>query len=86
MKQLLYSFADGRLSHVEQPHPIPKNNEILVKSSVSLISSGTERMLVQFGKSSLIDKAKSQPDKVKQVVEKILTDICFLPLIRFLLS
>ena len=39
-----------------------------------MISAGTERMLVEFGKSGLIAKARAQPDKVKQVLDKIKTD------------
>lgn len=47
---------------------------MLVQTSISLVSAGTERMLVEFGKGNLIQKARSQPDKVKQVLEKARTD------------
>lgn len=51
-----------------------KSGSVLIKTSCSLVSLGTERMLVEFGKASLIDKARQQPDKVKQVLDKIKTD------------
>ena len=46
----------------------------MIQTRVSLISAGTERMLVEFGKASLLAKARAQPDKVKQVLDKIKTD------------
>ena len=39
-----------------------------------MVSAGTERMLVDFGKSNLLNKAKQQPDKVKVVLNKVVTD------------
>jgi hypothetical protein len=47
---------------------------VLIQTSRSLISAGTERMLVEFSKGNLIQKARSQPDKVKQVLDKIKAD------------
>ena len=46
----------------------------MVRSRVSLVSAGTERMLVEFGKAGLLEKARKQPDKVRQVFDKIKTD------------
>ena len=43
-------------------------------SSASLVSVGTERMLLEFGKASLLEKARQQPDKVKMVLDKVRTD------------
>ena len=51
-----------------------KSGYVLIKTTRSLVSLGTERMLVEFGKANLIDKARQQPDKVKQVLDKIKTD------------
>ena len=48
--------------------------ELLIATHTSLVSSGTERMLVDFGKSGWLQKARSQPDKVKAVIEKIKVD------------
>ena len=74
MKQLIQSLSDGKTYISNIPSPKIKNGHILVSSSLTLISSGTERMLVEFGKSNWIEKAKSQPEKVKQVIEKCKTD------------
>jgi predicted dehydrogenase/threonine dehydrogenase-like Zn-dependent dehydrogenase len=51
-----------------------RDGQILIRSSCSLVSAGTERMLVEFGKASWIEKARQQPDKVQQVLEKARTD------------
>lgn len=59
---------------VKIPAPVPSKGSLMIQSCASLISAGTERMLIDFSKSSLIAKAKSQPDKVKQVIDKVKTD------------
>ncbi|WP_391088885.1 zinc-binding dehydrogenase [Vibrio sp. NH-UV-68] len=74
MKQILQDMANGGSNVVEAPTPIATNGNVLIDSTVSLISAGTERMLVDFGKASLLDKACQQPDKVKMVLEKVQTD------------
>jgi len=56
------------------PCPRPGMGQVLIRSRVSLVSAGTERMMVEFGKAGFIDKARQQPDKVRQVIEKIRTD------------
>ncbi len=58
----------------EVPCPIVNRGQLLIRSSRTLVSAGTERMLVEFGKSNLIDKARLQPDKVRMVLDKIKTD------------
>ena len=74
MKQILQDFRSGKTSIEECPTPSIKKNSIKILSRTSLISAGTERMLVNFSKSSYIEKAKQQPEKVKQVIDKISTD------------
>ena len=74
MKQLIQSFKTGETTLVDVPVPKPGKGQILIKSTHSLVSLGTERMLVEFGKANLFDKARQQPDKVKQVLDKIKTD------------
>lgn len=59
---------------VEVPVPQVKPGHILVKTSRSLVSLGTERMLVDFGKANYLQKARQQPDKVKMVINKVKTD------------
>lgn len=71
MKQILQSFKTGETILEEVPAPIVSRGNVLIETTHSLVSLGTERMLVEFGKSSLISKARQQPDKVKQVLDKI---------------
>ncbi len=74
MKQILQNMGSGETSLATVPTPSCPNAGILVQSTNSLISIGTERMLVEFGKASMIQKARQQPDKVKMVLEKVTTD------------
>src|SRR5690606_15962128 len=74
MKQVLQDMAQGSTKLSLAPSPLVTRNNLLVCSSVSLISAGTERMLVDFGKASYLDKARQQPEKVKMVMEKVATD------------
>ncbi|MEZ9254109.1 bi-domain-containing oxidoreductase [Vibrio cyclitrophicus] len=74
MLQILQDMAKGGSNLVEAPAPKATHGNILIDTSISLISAGTERMLVDFGKASLLDKARKQPDKVKMVLEKVQTD------------
>ncbi len=74
MKQILQDLAKGESSIVESPTPQVTKNHVIINTTTTLISAGTERMLVDFGKANLLDKARSQPDKVKMVLEKVQTD------------
>lgn len=74
MKQILQHLARGTMELAEVPCPSPSPGSVLIRSSRTLISAGTERMLVEFSKGSLIQKARSQPDKVRQVLDKIKAD------------
>lgn len=74
MKQLIQSFKTGETILEEVPVPLVRKGHILVKTTRSLVSIGTERMLVEFGKSNLISKARQQPEKVKMVLDKIKSD------------
>ena len=71
MKQLIQSFKTGELGLFDVPAPICQENGVLVQTSVSLVSAGTEKMLVDFAKKSMLAKAKDRPDLVKQVVGKM---------------
>jgi len=77
MKQLFQDMSNGVTSIIDSPSPITSHRKLLISTTCSLISSGTERMLVEFGRASLIDKARQQPDKVKMVLEKVNTDGLF---------
>ena len=74
MKQILQNLKSGATLIEEVPAPPIKSGHLLIQSRFSLISSGTEKMLIDFGKSNYLQKAKSQPDKVRQVLQKIKTD------------
>jgi predicted dehydrogenase len=74
MQQLLQSLANGRIVLEEIPVPAPGPGAILIRASRSLISSGTERMLVEFGRGSWISKIQQQPEKARQVLDKMRTD------------
>jgi predicted dehydrogenase/threonine dehydrogenase-like Zn-dependent dehydrogenase len=74
MKQLIQSLNDGSTKVVEVPAPIVKKGQNLIQTTTTLVSTGTERMLIEFGRGNLVQKARSQPDKVKMVVEKVLAD------------
>lgn len=70
MKQLLQNMRDGKTTVVEVPVPSVRRKFALVKTSCSLVSAGTERMLVEFAEKNLVGKATSRPDLVKQVLSK----------------
>ena len=74
MKQIIQDLKTGATILEEVPVPIVKKGYVLIKTTRTLVSLGTERMLVEFGKANLIDKARQQPDKVKQVLDKMKTD------------
>jgi predicted dehydrogenase len=71
MKQVLQNLRDGKTTVVEVPVPTPHAGQALVQVAASLVSAGTERMLVEFGEKSLVGKARSRPDLVRQVLDKM---------------
>jgi predicted dehydrogenase len=71
MKQLLQNMKNGVTTIAEVPIPTPRAGQALVKVAASLVSAGTERMLVEFAEKSLLGKAQSRPDLVKQVIDKM---------------
>ncbi len=74
MKQLIQNLRDGQTILEDIPAPQVRAGSLLIRTTHSLVSLGTERMLVEFGKANLIQKARQQPDKVKQVLDKIKTE------------
>lgn len=74
MKQVLQNLSSGETLIEDVPIPDNKSGNILIQTRASLISAGTERMLLNFGRAGYLAKAKSQPEKVKQVWNKIKTD------------
>jgi len=74
MKQILQSLKSGATEVAEVPCPAAKRGQLLISTRQTLVSAGTERMMVEFGKAGWIDKARQQPDKVHMVLDKIKTD------------
>ena len=74
MKQILQSLKSGDTEVAVVPVPRLSNGSLLIQTSHTLVSAGTERMLVNFGKAGWIEKARQQPDKVRMVLDKIKTD------------
>lgn len=74
MKQILQNLKTGETEVAEIPCPSVQRGQLLIHTTQTLVSAGTERMLVEFGKANFIDKARQQPDKVKMVFDKIKTD------------
>src|SRR3972149_786137 len=70
MKQLLQNMNSGETIVADVPAPTPQVGEALVQTAASLVSTGTERMLVEFAGKSLVGKARSRPDLVRQVLDK----------------
>ena len=74
MKQVLQDLSSGKSKLVTAPAPKVTAGNLLIDTTITLISTGTERMLVDFGKANLLQKAMQQPDRVKDVLGKVQTD------------
>lgn len=74
MKQVLQSMKSGTTEVADVPPPSGAPGALVVQTTRTLISVGTERMLVEFGKANLVEKARKQPDKVRMVLDKVKTD------------
>ncbi|MBA4695804.1 MAG: Gfo/Idh/MocA family oxidoreductase [Legionella sp.] len=74
MKQILQNMRNGDSSILEAPMPMLEDDALLISTSVTLISAGTERMLLDFGKASYLGKARQQPEKVRMMIDKIKTE------------
>jgi predicted dehydrogenase/threonine dehydrogenase-like Zn-dependent dehydrogenase len=74
MKQILQNFKTGDTEIIDVPCPQVKSGHLLICTHASLVSAGTERMLVEFAKANLLDKVRQQPDRVRTVLDKVKTD------------
>jgi predicted dehydrogenase/threonine dehydrogenase-like Zn-dependent dehydrogenase len=74
MKQILQDLRSGDTLLTEVPRPVCPPGSLLIQTRHSLISIGTERMLLNFGKANWVNKARQQPEKVRQVLGKVRTD------------
>lgn len=74
MKQIIQHLNNGETALVEVPVPMVKEGHVLIRSVFSLVSKGTESMLIGFGKANWLNKARQQPQQVKAVLDKVRTD------------
>ncbi len=71
MKQIVQSYRSGKMSFEEVPHPQVSDRTVVVRTIASLISAGTEKMIVELARKSLLGKARARPDLVQKVVRSI---------------
>src|SRR5580658_9161620 len=74
MHQVLLNLGTGATSLMDVPIPSLQKDHVLIRTQRTLISAGTERMLIDFGRTSMLDRARKQPDKVKMLIDKVRTD------------
>lgn len=74
MKQVFQDLRSGKTLVQDVPAPAPRDGHLQIATTCSLVSAGTERMLVDFARGSLVSKARQQPEKVRQALEKMKTD------------
>jgi NADPH:quinone reductase-like Zn-dependent oxidoreductase len=74
MQQIIQDLKSGDTILEKVPTPRVGAGRVLIKTHRSLVSLGTEKMLVNFGQANLLDKARQQPERVKEVVNKMKTD------------
>lgn len=74
MRQLVQDLRSGELQVIEGPDPIPRRNEVLVRTTWSLISAGTEQAVAATAAKSLLGKARDRPDLARKVIAKARTE------------
>lgn len=74
MQQVLLNKGTGATVLIDAPVPALRKGHVLIRTQSTLISAGTERMLIGFGRASMFDRAREQPDMVKMLFEKMRTD------------
>ena len=74
MKQIIQDLKSGETILEDVPSPMVSKGKVLIKTTRTLVSLGTERMLVEFGRANYLQKARQQPERVKSVLDKIKTD------------
>ncbi len=74
MKQLILPFNTGQPTIIEVPAPKLHPGEVLIRTTRSVVSTGTERMLMEFGQAGLLGKLRQQPEKARQILNKLKTD------------
>ena len=71
MKQIIQNIRSGQLKVATVPEPAVIAGQVLIANQASLVSAGTEKMIMDLAKKSLLGKARERPDHVQRVLEKI---------------
>jgi predicted dehydrogenase/threonine dehydrogenase-like Zn-dependent dehydrogenase len=71
MKQVLQNVKTGETTLETVPPPTLKAKGVRVRTAASLISAGTEKMLIDLAQKSYLGKARARPDLVKKVLRKV---------------
>lgn len=74
MRQVFQSLDSGETRVLDVPTPSPGAGELLISTRCTVVSAGTERMLIDFGKANLLGKARQQPERVREAIDKAATD------------
>ncbi|MBM3132919.1 MAG: oxidoreductase, partial [Chloroflexi bacterium] len=69
MKQLIQNYKTGELKLEEVPAPLVRLGGVLVRTANSVVSIGTEKLMMEFARKSLLGKALARPDLAKQVID-----------------
>ena len=71
MKQVIQNPKSGALELLDVPAPALLDGQVLVRNAFSVVSPGTDKMALDFARKSLLGKARSRPDLVRQVTRKL---------------
>lgn len=74
MKQVVQQYSTGKISVEEVPAPLVSARGVLVRNRASVVSAGTEKLMIELAKKSLLGKALARPDLAKQVIDKVRTE------------
>src|SRR4051794_12230050 len=74
MKQIIQPVSGGPIRVMDVPRPQIGATDVLVRTSASIISSGTEHAITSLARASLLQKARARPDLVRQVIRKAKSD------------
>ncbi|MCA9092868.1 MAG: bi-domain-containing oxidoreductase [Planctomycetaceae bacterium] len=77
MHQVVQNVRNGRLSVTQVPEPLVRPGHVLIQNACSVISPGTEKMVIDLASKSLIGKARARPDHVRQIIDKMRTQGIF---------
>ena len=74
MRQVVHNARSGKLELLEVPAPRPETGQVLVRTCYSVVSPGTEKLAMEFARKSLLAKARSRPDLVRQTTRKLVQE------------